>query len=298
MKTFLLLVIVSALPVSGSGQRVFERIGKVLVRDSFSGSKPLMRLVASFLGGAIVFSTSVIANAEEPATSHGVWQEVSAEPASHLRSSFYLFLDFSDGWRVMHVQYLGASGDGEYLFVGPRIYILDNILPQVESSLVGLDGLLNRDVMVKEVASFIHPRDPVFDLTVLAIKDVDLEEYEPLDLASFPPPNTSLELLLYIADRGSAFAHPAMRQDCVAVDSLREDHFGIYTCKTSLDPSLVLGAPIFAKEARTLVAFHFGSVDSDLSYGGVAPFSLLRFSRTVVSAEKISVTWGDIKKGI
>ena len=119
------------------------------------------------------------------------WEDVNAEwellnPNENKDFTYsfnYLVMDFGGLWRVMHLAYLGKPND-EHLFIGARAFIMMNgeiVIDKAVNSLVGRDGVIkNKIVGITERKHIHHPDKPFYDLTVLAIKDVDMDDYEPI----------------------------------------------------------------------------------------------------------------------
>ena len=235
------------------------------------------------------------------------WKKVRLRPPAHQESVFYLLIDaFNDGWRVMHLGFVGMSRDDEPLFVGPRLYLLDAhdkqkfVFRWTQSSLVDHSGLVAHDVEVEEIARFQHPKAERYDQTLLTIKGVDLSGYEPITLAAYPPPETELEMLTYSIDRDNLlkfFAYPLQYRTCHAGAFVADDMMGEHSCAFPEEVLTLIGPLIFIKDKQTLVAFHFGK-SSHAFYGTVMLPELrhyLRREMAVDSQTKLTTLWSRIK---
>lgn len=242
-----------------------------------------------------------------PGAEGAVWRKIKIKrnaPHHHLSTFYLLFTNAVGAWRVMHIEYIGNNSEDEPLFVGPRFYISAGkdrvILDRVESSLVNHAGLVKQGVEVEEVASFSHPEGDVFDLTVLTIAGVNMEEYEPIELAPYSEPDISLEMLSYRADLADNllgfFAYPLRYRNCLMGKLHPEDAMAIHTCTIPFTPA-VIGSPIFMDGA--LVLLYFGVNDDGESYGTIIHPGLLQFMQKELDVDargRVSLSWGSFKK--
>lgn len=238
------------------------------------------------------------------------WQQVTHDDKEHLKSSFYLVFDLGENWHTMHIEYIGVNKDGVPLFVGSRFliilhgndgstqYAFDYTVP----SLVGYAGLIKRNVKPKEVIVFQHPESDVYDITVLAIDDVNMSDYQPISIAHWPSAYTAIELLSYHQyseeNELDFFSYPAMRRDCLSGRFYSRAQLVKHSCFLPTDLNSI-GSPIFIRESRELAAFHFANTDDNIPYAVHALPALVRFSSNITDsgkAQKVAVRWGAIKK--
>ena len=250
------------------------------------------------------------------------WQRVrvgKVNTVRHQAASLYLVLDFGNVWRTMHVQYIGNEADGTPLVVGSRAYIVgtikdDNIvLEKAQVSLVGANGLIAEGIDVEEIENLPNPSGAKFNLTVLSVDGVNLNEIQPMAVAeSYPELNTELEMISYRSDLADNllgfFDYPAMRRNCLAGNLFSANGLAITTCTVPSTPSTI-GSPLFIKESGELIAFHYGIIDGVtveiegekhlVGRSVVAPPSLRRFTReglVVEARAKATVAWGELKQ--
>ena len=247
------------------------------------------------------------------------WRKVRVKPLAHRASVFYLLLHAGiDGWRVMHVEFVGTNDDREPLFVGLRTYILagggvgdvkpdgepEIILPIVEASLVGHRGLVEENVEVEELSSFEHPEGIWYDQTLLVVRDIKLN-HKPTQLESYPPPDTPLEMLSYSVDNNNLlhfFSYPLRRRDCKALGFDMHTMTSHSTCRSANDAFLLIGAPIFAKDARSLVALYTSDMSREKGTGKSVPVlpELVHYLHSGLAVDSqttttIATSWGMIK---
>lgn len=243
-----------------------------------------------------------------------------ADTTSHYAASFYLVLDFGEVWRTMHVQYIGNDVEGTPLVVGSRAYIVstveDNDLILEDTtmiSLVGANGLIAEGVDVQEIGSLSSPAGAGFNLTILGIDGVDLDEIKPIPVAeTYPELDTELEMISYRADLADNligfFDYPAMRRNCVAGNFFPNEGLAVNTCTAPQTPAS-LGSPLFIKDSGQLIGFYYGivkgwtiEIDGEKHLVGrtvVAPSALQEFTTELLAVEphnKATVSWGKLKQ--
>lgn len=275
-------------------------------------------LVASATFAAMI-SGANIASAQEV---NDPWQQISvARAEQHQWSSFYIVFDFVENWRAMHVQYLGRDNDRGLLFVGSRYSVVDDnneivIDDAIETSLVGLKGLVERGIYVEEHAILSNPSGPKYDLTILKVKGVILNGIEPVTIArNIPEHHDELELLSYRSDVANNlidfFNYPAMRRSCVSGLAFPVKWLDISTCTMPPVFSSV-GSPIFIKESGELYSFFVSIFGGDLrakdddgqlvktARATIAPQSLNEFIGDKLPVDyqddKMTTVWGELKK--
>ena len=255
-------------------------------------------LVASATIAAMISGTNTVPAQEV----NNPWQRLNvARAKQHQRSSFYIVFDFAVGWRAMHVQYLGRDGDRGLLFVGSRIYIVDDgneliINDAIETSLVGLNGLVEQGIGVEEHETLSNPSGRLYDLTVLKVKGVTLNGIEPVSIArDIPQPGDELEMLSYRADVAGNligfFGYPAMHRSCIAGLSFPNRWLDLNTCTVPLVPSST-GSPIFIKESGELYSFFVSIMGGDIRAKN-ADGQLVRMGRATIAPQSLNKFIGD-----
>lgn len=246
------------------------------------------------------------------------WEDVNAEwellnPNENKDFTYsfnYLVMDFGGLWRVMHLAYLGKPND-EHLFIGARAFIMMNgeiVIDKAVNSLVGRDGVIkNKIVGITERKHIHHPDKPFYDLTVLAIKDVDMDDYEPIATSAYPDVDTGLEMYSFIANNENVLDfqnYPLGKRLCQSGHFDAERGLGFNSCLIRPTPA-VIGSPIVDANTKRLVAMYVDheSLGDDI------------FNRTAISMpvklgdlgiegyaikanDKIATTWSNIKKNV
>ena len=305
MRLILMIVVLHTSVVNGQGN--LSRVAnhwKTLVASA---------TIATMISGAN------IAPAQEV---NDPWRRVNVARAErHQRSNFYLVFNFVENWQTMHVQYLGRDSDRGLLFVGSRYYVVDNdneivIDDAIETSLVGLNGLVEQGIDVEEHAILSNPSGAKYDLTVLKVRGVTLHDIEPVTIATdIPEPHEELEMLSYRADAVDNligfFGYPAMSRPCLSGLAFPDKWLDLNTCTMPLLSSSV-GSPIFIKESGELYSFFVTIFGEDLraknadgqlvrvARATIAPQSLNEFIGDNLPVEyqndKMTTVWGELKK--
>ena len=315
-RLLLLLVIISSSQDAAAGKgRSFMRqsLQSGQVDDLRSKSRWWQKLLVATAAVGVISSSTLPAQVTVPAEK---WHKVKTNKRTpfHRLSSFYLHIQLPDGaWRVMHIEYVGMDIDtGEPLFIGPRAYITEDVVggerevifDQVELSLVGVEGLIEQWVKVKEIIFFSHPQGDLYDISVITIDAIDFQDYIPIDVGSFPELNTPVEMVSYRPELANnllaVFAYPEMWRDCFAGPNLVDIQMGAHSCTIPASPAAI-GSPIFTKQDGTLVALYSGVTDDGISYGSTLSPDLIEFwtsALAVSPTEKVATTWGEIKSMI
>ena len=236
------------------------------------------------------------------------WRKIDNRSLAQHRSVFYLLIDMFDNWRVMPLAYLGNDQGGEPLFIGARMQIIRRGRKLFQfgiSSLVSYQGLVSENVEVQEVASFVHPDDRYFDLSILRIDGIDLDEYQGVAIAPYPSDaGQELEMVAYRLDLAQDllhfFSYPSYVRDCrsnVHLTDKADRRVVLHDCNVFHTPA-VRGTPIFtAGEDGKLVALHFGDYRDGLSYAVEIPQQISRLLSLPVDARnKMTLTWGEVKR--
>ena len=236
------------------------------------------------------------------------WRKVDSRSPVHQQSVFYLLIDLFDNWRVMPITYLGDDRDGDPLFIGARMQIVRNgrkVFRFSVTSLVSHRGLVRENIDPQEVAIFEHPDDHYFDLSVLKIEDVKLDEYQAITVAPYPDLGQELEMVAYRLDLAEDllhfFSYPSYVRDCRSNGQLidkADRQVVVHGCNVYHTPA-VRGTAIFTRgeEEAKLVALHFGSHRDQLSYAIEIPQQLNKLLALPVDAHgKMTLTWGEVKR--
>lgn len=279
-------------------------------------SSGVLRKVVTVLAAGI-FTVAPLTVAPLHADEDKAWKRVKKSAKGHQASVFYLLIGAGDkGWRIMHTEFVGFNEDDKPLLVGMRAYILSGdgigrvingerhvILDLVELSLVGHRGVVAHNVKAEEVASFKHPDNKWYDQTLMVLKNVDLDGYEPIVLATYPPPDTELELFSYYVTEDNFLRflnYPLRSRKCQALNFDKEDMYVRDTCFAAEDALAVVGAPIFNKVDETLVSFFLGKNRAGDNTGSAILPGLQRYVETgelsVDNQDKIATLWSRIKE--
>ena len=239
------------------------------------------------------------------------WELLKPNKNKDFTYSFnYLVLEVGNSWRVMQLAYLGKSND-EHLFIGARAFIMlngDMVIDQAINTLVGRDGVIKKNIVeITEHKHIPHPEKAFYDLTILAIKDVDMDDYKPIATSFYPDVDTDLEMYSLIVNTENALDfhnYPFGKRLCQAGHFDAERGLGFNSCLIQPTPA-VLGAPIVDANTKRLVAMYV-----DHEHHGNDVFNLTAISvpvklggwgiegYAVKADDKIATTWSNIKKDI
>lgn len=237
------------------------------------------------------------------------WKLLNPNKNKDFTYSFnYLVLEVGNFWRVMQLAYLGKSNDN-HLFIGARAFIMLNgeiFIEQAINTLVGRDGVIEKNIVeLTEHKHIPHPEKVSYDLTILAIKDVDMHDYQPIVASSYPDVDTNLEMYSFIVNTENAIdfhKYPLGKRLCQAGHFDAERGFGFNSCLIEPTPA-VMGSPIVNANTKRLVAMYVGhehhgndvfnrtaiSVPVKLEDWGIDGYA-------VKADDKIATTWSNIKK--
>ena len=235
------------------------------------------------------------------------WHRVNKRSLPQHQSVFYLLIDLFDNWRVMPLTYLGNDQQGDPLFVGARMQIVRRgreLFRFSFSSLVSYQGLVRENVDVQEVATFTHPDDSYFDVSILKINGVDLAEYQAVTIAPYPDAGQELEMVAYRIDLAEDllhfFSYQSYVRTCQSSERIidkADRQIVLHDCNVHYTPA-VRGTSIFTrgKDAK-LVALHFGNYRDGLSYAIAIPQQINKFLALPTDARgKMTLTWGEVKR--
>ena len=281
-----------------------ERLQAALVKGKETLLKTGKQALLAALTGAMLAITVPLA------ADDGNWQRINSRSAAHLKSGLYFVLDSGDFWRVMHAVFIGVNENEVPMFVGLHAHtvmrnakgVAIDILDEVESSLVGYEGLIKQGVEIEIQRIFEHPKRPVYDLALFTVEGVDMSGYRPVEIEIWPMKMLDeLEMLSYRIDMGEnvlgIFGYPAMRRDCFAGKFVVPEGLAWHSCAVPRSPATI-GSLIYAKKRGTLVAFHFSFDDDGVPYGITAAADLVRISQLALDVhaqQKLPTTWADIK---
>ncbi|MCG9133430.1 hypothetical protein J5I95_17300 [Candidatus Poribacteria bacterium] len=274
-----------ALAESGLGKRIVQRL-KQSVGKHIDLKKPAALAMAVWmLNGAPVQAEQ---NPLHSGSQHALQQSAGEQELANIDADWellqpkqqgekdvansFVYLDIelrpdpNRAWVTMHLSYLGKSADGEHLFLGMHFLKtigLENevVRDQAVPSLVGREGLIKKNIDhidIIEVKHIPHPEDPLYDLTILAIKDVDMAGYEPIAIAKYPAEGTDLEMYSFILNHENfrdVFNYPLGKRTCTAGNFNAAKGLGINNCLISFSPA-VMGSPIIDADSKHLVALY------------------------------------------
>ena len=278
-------------------------------------AKTVAKLQKGVVTGALIITalTGAVAITPDKAVAQDIlgkdWKLVVSKGTSDphfLRSSLYMTIESGDFWRVMHVEYIGEKGELS-LFAGARAFIRwggRTIISKTVNSLVDRHGLVQQGVVVEEVDFFTNPSGAFFNMTVLGIKDLDMRDYKPIELALYPTINADLEMFSYRTDLGNQlniFSYPMAKRKCVAGNFVAEDWIGGSSCLIS-DSLSVIGSPIYRR--GKLIGTYFGQEVNDngveVAYVVGIPYDMIKEYSVPYSVDyehdKLTTTWGEMKR--
>ena len=244
----------------------------------------------------------------------GDWTSVDKTSPAHQRAVFYLHvaLPAAERQMVFHAGYLGTILSGDALFVTQKRngVSIEKYLDRDDISLVGYQGVVAAAINIREVASFPGV-DGETGSVLLAVRDVDLSAYQPLELATFSHlTETDIEVLTYKFGSGillegkakdKALNLPLQVRPCISAP-----HVGLgakdlwqHTCAPS--KGVASGSLLFDKEKRTLIGFREQDVKEILGDGlplaGAVSEALIRLvnAKPVSPKNKLTTTWAALK---
>ena len=216
----------------------------------------------------------------------------------------YLLIEEANDRSIMHLVYLGKSGD-EHFFIGMRIFILiwngdEVIIDKTINSLVGRNGLIKENIVdMTEVKHIPSPVKKFYDLTILSIKDIDMTDYAPVATAPYPDQGRELEMYSYKPEwKNNSLLG---KRSCKAGRINSKHGYGYNNCLSAYNFRRELGSPVVDKQNR-LVGLYLGqkSIRTVLTaFANLVPTKLgyLEMEGYAVDArDKIATTWGEIKQ--
>ena len=250
---------------------------------------------------------------EELANIDADWELLKPSPQGEkdvTDSVVYLAMKAGTMWRIMHLTYLGPA-NGEHLFLGPRnlITTIDGevIIDLSINTLIGKEGVIKEDIAeITELKHIPHPEHSYYDLTVLAIKDINMAGYEPITTAKYPNEGQDLEMYSYLVNEDNIFDfhnYKLGKRTCTAANLNAVKGFGFNDCL--ITPTFaVLGSPI-VNDKDKLVAMYAGQEELDgvpipNAYSILVPTNLRDLDLEGYAVEPnddatIVTTWAQIK---
>lgn len=274
------------------------------------------------------------------------WEQINPNGNKDYTYSFHCLFQYNLRTLVMwHLVYIGESND-EYLFIGNSWVNLS--LNSTQSALIGRNGLIKADrfafdnvgwlipdnnggwmkqdiLDINERKRFAHPHNEFYDLSIFAIKDIDMTDSRPITTGPYPQEGSDLEMYAFHWERhvtdlviDGIFLEKEIVDNNGNIIDIFDAHqypFGKRLCQAgrledarglALDSCLGVGTyttPIVDANTKELVAIYFGDepVDEDNIFNRVAisvpiPKEIQGYS--VEAKDKVATTWADIKKGI
>ena len=227
------------------------------------------------------------------------WTVLEANPPDYQRSVF--LLQTSDKSRAFHAGYLGTVLGGDALFIvrKSKRNSIDKYVDKKEFILYDYEGIVAENIDVKVLEVFTTEIDDTGNV-VLAIKDIDFDNYTPLELAKYPDAETGLVVVNY-RDRGPL--KQLEFRDCYSITDLGLQRAGLgkHTCIKNLDNGE--SALIFDESEHTLIGFASETSPAITDIGDNFPVAdtvttkLVRYieGRPVTPKDKIATTWGALK---
>ena len=192
------------------------------------------------------------------------WISVDKTAPAHHRSVFYLLHDPRP--LIFHAGYLGTVLGGDALFITQKREdaSIESYLSKGDFTLVGAEGVVAEDIEVWKVASFPGV-DGETGNVLLSIRDVDLSDYQPLQVSvDIPLTETDVELLTYKFGSGvvlereekrNALNLPLRMRACVSVPHVGLGAKGLWQHTCGPPNSIASGSLLFDKERGTLIGF-------------------------------------------
>ena len=239
----------------------------------------------------------------EPLAKVGRCEKV--EKREHL-NVFHLVLDFEGTLRENVLVYVGRDKRQRALLLGLRINIIilpvknaAGLLDDAEAWLFDHTGLVLQQAEVEEVQAILRPDNSLarlYDLTLLAVKNLDSKAYQAAPLATTLPLQEPLSTVAYHRpvrdDWVQEFSEAILLQrQCVAnsFTPARWEAWG--NCDNAGE---AVGAPIFTA-AGELIGFNL--LEGNIVVIPLQARQYLQASLDVSSEQKLATTWANIKEG-
>ena len=239
------------------------------------------------------------------------WTEVDKTASAHHRSVFYLL--HAPRRLMFHVGYLGSVlGDGALFVVQNREDTsIESYLSKDDFTLVSHAGVVAEDIEVRKVASFPGV-DGESGSVLLAIRDVDLSDYEPLQFsADVPLTETDVEVLTYKFGSGvalegeeqrNALNLPLRMRECVSVPHVELGAKGLWQHTCGPPNSVASGSLLFDKKEGTLIGFYTqqeadGILGDGLPLANIISEALIHLvdAKPVNPKNRLTTTWAALK---
>ena len=245
----------------------------------------------------------------------GDWTSVDRTSPAHQRAVFYLHvaLPAAERQMVFHAGYLGTILGGDALFVTQKRngVSIEKYLDRDDISLVGYQGVVAAAINIREVASFPGV-DGEMGSVLLAVRDVDLTAYQPLELATFSHlTETDIEVLTYKFGSGillegkakdKALNLPLQVRPCISAPHVGLGAKGLWQHTCGPSNSVASGSLLFDKEKRTLIGFYREQdvkeiLGNGLPLADVVSEALIRLvdAKPVSPKNRLTTTWAALK---
>ena len=227
------------------------------------------------------------------------WTVIDAIPPDYQRSVF--LLQTTDKSHAFHAGYLGNVLGGDSLFIvrKSRNNSIEKYIARKEFALYDYEGLVAEQIAIKVLEIFTTEIDNTGSV-VLAIRDVDFDNYKPLELAKYPHAKTDLVILSY-KDRGPL--KQLEFRDCYSITDLGLQRAGLgkHTCIENLFNAE--GGVIFDQNEHNLIGFpsetgpNIRSINEGFPVADTITTKLMHYidRRPITRKDKTATTWGALK---
>lgn len=244
------------------------------------------------------------------------WRDTDEDPLPHQSAVLYLhphapqLRNFFGAEHIAPLAYLGIEHAGEPLFIVLRLSTfaadqpLGLALHRAGFSLFSSSEMVTAQVAVEEKRVFPNPvKTPAgtFDVVFITLPHIDLhEDLQPVQLGTFPPPGTELQLLSYWPrGEGEAFI---LRQRACRADKLNS-HTQIagHGCVSPF-ATLSFGAPLFNTTTETpqLVGFYlYNNREAGEAEAVTLSRAVLEHAATALVSDNstnASLGWAELKR--
>ena len=204
-------------------------------------------------------------------------------------------------------------GDGALFVAQHREGVsIENYLSKGEFTLVGAEGVVAEDIKVRKVASFPGVDDESGNV-LLSIRDVDLSDYQPLQVSvDIPLTETDVELLTYKFGSGvvlereekrNALNLPLRVRACVSVPHVGLGAKGLWQHTCGPPNSVASGALLFDEKDGILIGFYTEQEVEEILGDGLplansVSEALIRLvdAKPVSPKNRLTTTWAEIKQ--
>jgi len=267
-----------------------------------------------FAGALALLSPTHDAHAQEEVLAE--WRDKDEDLLPHQSAVLYLhphapqLRNFFGVEHIAPLAYLGIEGAGEPLFIALRLSMfaadqpLGLELHKAGFSLFSSTAMVAEQVAVEEKRVFPSPTETpagTLDVVFITLPHIDLHEaFQPVQLGTFPPPDTELQLLSYWP-RGEGEAFALRQRDCRAYGLDVHIQIAGHGCVSPF-ATLSFGAPIFntTTEPPQLVGFYLYN-DSEAGEAKAVTISnaVLEHAATALVSDNstnTSLGWAELKR--